>query len=295
MRAVDECDVLIGMSGMSAAAATRVRERFGAKIWIERGSRHILSQRRILDAIPSGSRRGPAVTDFAVERELADYATADRVAVPSSHVQRSFIEEGFPADNIFVNPYGVDLTMFPALEAAPPVPPTILMAGMWSGQKGCDVLTAAWRSLRGVRLVHVGPVGDVALPTDERFTHYDAVDQAHLKEFYSLAHVVVLPSRQDGFGLVLLQSLACARRIVCTNRTGGEDLKAMVPEASTVTVVPADDAPALATALREALDAAIHDAAGPRDLLGPSRANFSWAAYAKRYSDELQATTARCG
>ena len=53
------CDLFIGMSGIYLEAARFAKRRFGAAIWLERGSRHILSQDEILAAIPSAA--GPFV------------------------------------------------------------------------------------------------------------------------------------------------------------------------------------------------------------------------------------------
>jgi starch synthase len=287
-RRLEECDAFIGMSGMSFDAAITARDKFGAEIWIERGSRHILSQRRILDQIDTGTRPS-AVSDFAVRQELADYRIADRVAVPSRHVARSFLEEGFDAKKLFVNPYGVDLKMFPATPAPPRDPPTLLMVGAWSKRKGCDVLTEAWRLLPHVHLIHVGKVLDLALPVSNRFHHFDAVPQASLTNFYAKAHVFVLASREEGLATVQLQALASGLRLVCTDRTGGEDLKSMLPDPSIVTVVPTDDAAGLAAALEASLSLARCNF-GVRDHLGTARENLSWAAYARRYSDELTAS-----
>ena len=287
-RKIEPCDVFIGLSGLSYDAAMVARDRFGAEIWIERGSRHILSQRRILDQIDTGTRRS-AVSDFAVRQELADYRIANRVAVPSRHVARSFLEEGFDAKKLFVDPYGVDLKMFPATPAPPRDPPTLLMVGAWSKRKGCDVLSEAWRLLPNVHLIHVGKVLDLALPVSDRFHHFDAVPQASLTNFYAKAHVFVLASREEGLATVQLQALASGLRLVCTDRTGGEDLKSVLPDPSIVTVVPSDDAAGLAAALESSLSLARCNF-GVRDHLGTARENLSWAAYARRYSDELTAS-----
>ena len=55
------CDVFICMSGIYLEAARFARRRYGARIWVERGSRHILSQDRILRgrSAPSGPADSP--------------------------------------------------------------------------------------------------------------------------------------------------------------------------------------------------------------------------------------------
>jgi glycosyltransferase involved in cell wall biosynthesis len=139
-----------------------------------------------------------------------------------------------------------------------------------------------------VRLLHVGGVVDAPLPHGERFEHDEAVDQRRLVEFYARGHVFALASRQEG--LALVQALACGLPLVCTDRTGGEDLKEFLEDPSLVTVVPPDDPLALAEALRQVLDRA-RRSKGLRDLLGPAREKLSWREYGRRYDAELRGRT----
>ena len=170
-RLVAPCDVLIGMSQLSLACIGSVRRRFGARTFLERGSRHIVSQRQILAGIAVAGAAQRPVPDWAVRRELAEYERVDMIVVPSTHAHTSFVERGVSASKLFRNPYGVDLTMFPATPAPPPdAPPTIIMVGAWSLRKGCDVLVDAWQRLatQGTRLMHVGPIADAPLPAGPR-------------------------------------------------------------------------------------------------------------------------------
>ena len=80
------CDVFICMSGMYLQAPRFAQWRYGARVILHRGSRHILSQSEILARLP----RAQQVTPFMVRRELKGYAIADRIAVPSTQVAESF-------------------------------------------------------------------------------------------------------------------------------------------------------------------------------------------------------------
>lgn len=285
-RRLEPCDVFIGMSGVAVESARVARTRYGARIYIERGSRHVHSQKAILDDL---SRRGMAaetVPDWIVERELAGYALADRVVVPSVHVEQSFIEQGFPAEKLFRNPFGVDLSMFAPTTAPSDGPPTLLFVGAWSYRKGVDVLVAAWQQLDDVRLLHVGAVVDAPLPDGPGFTHVEAVPQSRLREYYAQAHVFVLASREEGLALVQVQALACGVPLVCTDRTGGEDLQPMLEDPAWIMAVPCDDVTALAAAIRAMLTKAI-GLRGERQLLGAAREQLGWAAYGRRYAQEL--------
>ena len=287
---LEPCDVFIGMSGLCVESAREAKRKHGAVVFIERGSRHILSQKEILESMPGRRRESSAVPAHAVERELEGYGIADMITVPSKHVERSFLERGFPAGKMFRNPYGVDLRMFHQTPAPPRDPPTILFVGSWSYRKGCDILVEAWRMLKDVRLVHVGAIGDAPLPGDSNFLHFKPVPQWDLNRYYGMAHVFVLASREEGLSLVQLQALACGLPVVCTDRTGGEDIREMISDPTPVSVVPAGQSPPLAEAIRSALQI-VRDGSRNRDYLGDSREMLSWRNYGERYHRKMEEVT----
>jgi len=296
---LEPCDVFIGMSGLCVESARTARERFGAKVWIERGSRHVLSQKAILNQVKRLSPAAEGVPHYAVKRELDSYEIADTVVVPSRHVVESFIDQGFPSEKLFVNPYGVDLAMFAPTPAPPQgALPMAIYVGAWSYQKGCDLLIEAFKQLNGrVRLLHVGSITDAALPRQSWFVHQDPVPQNQLIEWYGRADVFVLASRQEGLALVQAQALACGLPVVCTNRTGGEDLIDMLSLTEGIFVVPHDDLVALAAAIEQAVQWSRNyfKPNDSRDLLGSSRNRLSWRAYGKRYSERLMASLGHQG
>src|SRR3954470_12642199 len=77
------CDVFIGMSGIYLEASATARKRYQARILVERGSRHILSQKQILDDLAAKGAPTQRVALWSVRRELAHYELADLVVVPS--------------------------------------------------------------------------------------------------------------------------------------------------------------------------------------------------------------------
>ena len=289
-RRLEPCDAFIGMSGLCVESAKTAKEKYGARIFIERGSRHILSQKQILDELAAIAPQTETVPAYAVERELASYELADVVVVPSQHVVESFLELGFPKERLFKNPYGVDLTMFQLTPAPAMDPPVIVHVGAWSMRKGCDVLVEAFKRLNmGGTLLHLGAIVDAPVPEAPFFVHHEPVPQWRLQEFYAKAHVLALASREDGFGMVLSQALACGVPVVCTNRTGGSDLKSWLREPKAITVVKTDDAGGLAKALKDSLQwsQSTFPSSEVRDLTGDGRNALSWRAYGERYNHRL--------
>lgn len=279
------CDVFVCLSGLYLEAAQYARSEFGAKIWLERGSRHILSQVAILK--DCGVERLPA--RFVIERELAGYEIADRIVVPSSHVAESFVERD-PSlmPKLFVNPYGVDLEQFPQHQSSAKVgPKTVLFVGSWSRRKGADILVDAIQRLDCVRLLHVGAIVDVPFPFEnELFEHVEAVPQWRLQDYYRRAHLFVLASREEGLALVQLQALASGLPLVCTARTGGEDLRLSRALADRITIAAPDDLDALTRALGDSLER-LSTGDGIETLSRGDRSLLSWQAYGRRYCQEL--------
>ena len=78
-RRIEDCDVLIAMSGMALESIRALRKRCGARTFVMRGSRHIVSQQEILSSLP-GAKGGAAVPQWVVERELKEYEEAGIVS-----------------------------------------------------------------------------------------------------------------------------------------------------------------------------------------------------------------------
>jgi alpha-maltose-1-phosphate synthase len=278
------CDVFICMSGIYLEAALDAKRRFGARIWLERGSRHILSQYEILASIPGA--RPP--TDEAIRRESAGYALADRIVIPSAQVAESFERDEAVRAKLFLNAYGVDLKMFPARSHQPEHAAfTVLNVGSWSRRKGGDILADAIAGAPGTRLVHVGAIADLPFPADEsRFTHVEPVRQDELAAYYADSDAFASAAMEEGLSVVQGQALASGLPLICTDRTGGADLAHTPALADRICVVPHGDVDALSSAI-----AALRDRLGAGhglpDLTESDRETLSWSAYAQRYSDEL--------
>jgi alpha-maltose-1-phosphate synthase len=280
------CDLFIAMSGIYLEAAHHAKRRFGATVWLERASQHILSQDEILAAIPGAVRP----SSLAIDRELAGYALSDRIVIPSLHVEESFRRDPAAHAKLFRNPYGVDLAMFPSVARRNSDDDlSLLFVGTWSLRKGCDLLKSAIEQGSGTRLMHVGVIGDMAFPEgDPRFVHIDPVPQPELQRFYAEADAFVLASREEGLAYVLLQALASGLHVICTDRTGGADLAHTSALAQRITIIPHDDLSALVEALAE-LGRRRKAGVYLLPLAGSDRETLSWTAYGRRYAAQIAA------
>jgi starch synthase len=226
------CDLFCGLSG-SGLYTGRVAKSRAAKYVCDRGSTHIRFQDRILreeydrQGIPF-SGADPRI----IAREEAEYEAADAITVPSTFSFNSFIEEGVPRWKLNLIPYGVDLdTFYPCAKRSDDTF-QILFVGNISVRKGVSYLLDAFQQLNcgRKRLALVGSASEDfenlirQLRSDERISVMGHVPQRQLKEIMSRSHAMVLPSVEDGFGLVLAQAMACGCPVIASENTGARDL-----------------------------------------------------------------------
>jgi glycosyltransferase involved in cell wall biosynthesis len=220
---------------------------------------------------------------------LAGYALADRIVVGSYYAADSFAEHGELTPKLFRNPYGVDCEKFADRERAPPRGDVrLIFVGTWSLRKGCDLLAEAIKRVRGVILLHVGRIGDAHFPSgDKRFCHYPPVSQSELPQYYAKADAAVLFSREDGFGIVIAQALASGLPVICSTHTGARDLATTSALCERILLVPSEDIEALTERIKE-LSQRLRFKGPFAPLCPEDRYALSWAAYGRRYANEIQ-------
>ncbi|MGC3988601.1 MAG: glycosyltransferase family 4 protein [Chthoniobacteraceae bacterium] len=142
--------------------------------------------------------------------------------------------ERFPLPLHFDIPYHCDLQPF--LETPRPArdgrPVRFLFCGQMIARKGLDHLLQAFTQLQNAELHLVGREAELPemlapLPAEvrSRIVYHGFHDPARLCEFFGLADVFILPSRYDGWGVVVNQALGAGLPIICSDAVGaGLDL-----------------------------------------------------------------------
>jgi glycosyltransferase involved in cell wall biosynthesis len=194
---------------------------------------------------------------------------ARRVIAVSERTKRDLVGlYGIPPDRIAVTPHGVDPAFGPGAVAGSDY---LLYVGAIQARK--DPLAAARAAAAvGLPLVVAGPEREPALARELERAGADLrgyVDKPALAQLYRGAAALVLPSRYEGFGLPVLEAMACGTPVVAS---GDAALREVAGDAA----VYADGD--LADAIRAAL--------ADRDRLvaaGLERAKaFSWEETARR-------------
>lgn len=228
-----DCDVFVGLSGAGLQAGRSV-QRQGGKYICDTGSSHIRSQNELLTQEQERWRGGNEnAHPRVIERAEAEYAQADLITVPSSFSARSFEQQGVPASKLRVLPYGVNLDVFRPDGQPDASTFDVLFAGGACLRKGVPYLLQAFQKLRHPRkrLWFAG-----AFPTElvdqmrqaglwsDDIHLLGHLDRDRLRQRMSRSHVLVLPSIEDGFGMVMAQAMACGCPVIATENTGACDL-----------------------------------------------------------------------
>jgi len=151
------------------------------------------------------------------------------IAAIGSWAERDYAER-FPKTRIFNIPYHCDLAPF----AAAPRPPrdpgavTFLFCGQMIARKGVDHLLAAFATLpENARLLLVGREAELpqmlaaltpSVRARVRYAGFQAPEA--LPPFFAQADVFVLPSRHDGWGVVVNQALGAGLPIIASDHVG---------------------------------------------------------------------------
>jgi len=253
-------DVLIGISGSSLKTGLQL-QRSGGVFVCDRGSSHQRFQERILtDEYRRWGidKRISDPRDTAREEKL--YAMADAITVPSSFSAQSFAEMGVPMEKVHLIPYGVMLDRFRRTTLPPQLDECfeVIFAGQVSVRKGIPYLLQAFAQVQhpNKRLRIMGSLEAELksllsrLPTGS-VEFLGSVSPDTLASIMGSSHALVLPSIEDGFGLVMGQAMACGCPVIASTNTGGSDLFTDGVEGF---IVPIRDAAAITDRLQSLID-----------------------------------------
>jgi len=262
-------------------------------LFCDRGSSHIRFQDQILrEEYARWKLPFAGIDPRVIAREEAEYAMADRVAVPSGFVADSFVRMGHPREKLFLNPYGARLGRFRRVAEPEPGAFTLLFVGQAGLRKGFLYLLQAFARLRHPRK-KLKVIGSVAPELQPLLAGHDlsqvefvgTVANEQLPTYYSSAHVMVLPSIEEGFGMVIGEALACGCPVVASEHTGGRDFFSDGVEGF---IVPPRDVDALVHRLEELIqDEPLRQRMSLAALRRVAEIG-GWDAYGERWAARLQ-------
>ena len=153
------------------------------------------------------------------------------IAAIGSHAVQDY-QQRFPGKPIFNIPYYCDLAAFSQeIPPRPRTPVTILFCGQMIARKGVDLLLQGFENLIQMgltaRLLLVGREADLpemltkVRETTREYTEYAGFQAPEdLPQFFRQADIFVLPSRHDGWGVVVNQAVGAGLPVICSDAVG---------------------------------------------------------------------------
>jgi glycosyltransferase involved in cell wall biosynthesis len=156
---------------------------------------------------------------------------ADVILCPSLFVRDTMVANGIPVEKCFVNPFGVDLSIFKPREIIPSTP-RFIAVGTICVRKGHQYLFRAFelvkKQLPNAELICVGDV-----KTDFRkewprwrdtFTHIPSLTHPELANLLQTCTAFVFPSQEEGFARVISESMGAGLPILTSHESGATTL-----------------------------------------------------------------------
>lgn len=149
-------------------------------------------------------------------REEREYATADYILCPSAFVAKTFIQQGFAPGKLLRHTYGYDeRRFFPEMRPGPTSGGlTVLFAGICAVRKGLHLALDAWLNSSASTTGRFLIAGTFLPAYREKLRSALAHPSVHylgqrndLPELMRKSDVLVLPSIEEGFGLVIAEAM----------------------------------------------------------------------------------------
>jgi len=224
-------------------------------------------------------------------RKDEEVALADHVLTVSELARKSYLDAGVPPERVTAVPMGADLSAFtpdgPGHDDTDG-PITFLFAGHAGRRKGVDVLLSASEQLEKNGVQHQiqfagGADEDVFEDTMAPVERLGYLERPDLAAAFRRADVLVLPSRHDSFGRVVVEAMATGLPVLLSDHVGAKET---VDEDENGWVVPVEDREALAECMRWCVEHAEQVHAMKAACVETAQ-GYSWTAYRERVTEVL--------
>jgi glycosyltransferase involved in cell wall biosynthesis len=268
---------------MCCARTFKAARSLGIPCLLDASAFHHETQDRLLNAGPYGAKTWAG--QRLRRRKEAEIALADRIVCVSSLARQSYLDAGVDPARIVVNTVGCDVARF----SRPPVPRSgparFAFVGLPAYHKGFDILVASFeRLLDRYPDAQLHLVGDTAPGSGTqrgaagRVQVHGKLSHDELAVLLGTMDCLVLPSRLESFGMVVVEALAAGVPAIVSDHAGACEA---IVEGRNGWIVPAGDGEALLGRML-ACCAEIEAVRSMRSDCIRSASSYDWEGYSRR-------------
>ncbi len=245
---------------------------------------------------PSKGRKFYFVQHHEVHKHLPAHITAGSYYLPLKKITISkwlldiMADEYGDTDVAFV-PNSVDMDMFHAPERPKNARPTVGLLYATNPFKGVDIsleaIRLAQQQIPDLKVVTFGAkrvAPTLPLPDGSDFHHQPP--QQSIRDIYAACDVWLMGSRNEGFGLPLLEAMACRTPVISTPTGAAPDL---IDDGVTGYQVPVEDAQAMADRIVQVLSFSAAEWQGMSDAAYARARSYTWDDATRKLEAALQA------
>lgn len=172
-----------------------------------------------------------AIPQWMFARMNRELERADFIIVQSKFCKETMLWNGIPEGKIFINPMGVDTSIFKKRDAVPSKPRFIIV-GTICLRKGHHYLFRAFemvkKQLPEAELICVGDY-KIDFKQERRrwegtFIHYPQLSHPQVAELLRTCTAFVFPSQEEGIARAQIEALACGLPVIGTHEGGATTL-----------------------------------------------------------------------
>jgi starch synthase len=287
-------DSVIGFDTSSWIIAEKCKQ-LGKPFFLDQSIAHPRTKEIIFEDV---RKRFPTWSSAITPKKERDIATEEtehrlstKIVVASTFTKKSLIDSGLDASKITVNPYGVGKEfMKPLTRSSGGSKTRFLYLGILGPRKGLPLLLETWEELelhRSAELWIAGPnnsMAEAAISKTPGAYYKGKFPFKQVPELMSSCDCLVFPSYFEGFGLVILEAMACGMPVITSTATAGPDI---IEHGVDGFVIQPGDKSALGTSMT--LMATDKPLCHHMGSLAEEKAKlFSWNSYGDRWKNILE-------
>ena len=240
--------ILHGWNGCSSLTFRMLRDS-GWLLCVERSCPHNLFQANLIQEEASRIGVEYQLDSRTLEKDIEELHMADIIVVPSLYSAKSYADSNLQK-KLRVNSLGANFSYSERKRKSKGL--KVLMVGNMFLRKGTHYLIEAFKCIARSD-AELWIRGDIPNSyrtriTDPRIKLFPPLSATRLRDLYKAADVFVQPSVDEGFGMTVLEALACGVPTVITENVGVRDI---LNEDVSITV-PIRDPQSIVTAIEKA-------------------------------------------